>query len=110
MSQIVNFDTYEPRRLSKKGVRPVSEDATDITGSLSPNNFTPEDFYVQLLLKENPKKFMYTQEECAEYLNLSYQYINRRCREGKIQVTKFGEKKLISINELARLIIEGVKA
>jgi hypothetical protein len=110
MSQIVNFDNYEPKNSPKKGILFASENTIETAGSLSTNNFLPDDFYVQLLLKENPKKFMYTQEECAEILNLSYQFINRRCRDGIIQLTKFGEKKLISINELARLIKEGIKS
>jgi hypothetical protein len=109
MTQIVNFDNYEPKNLSNKKVPLDSEVGFETTGPIPFNNFLPNDFYIQLLLKENPKKFMYTQEECAGILNLSYQFINRSCKDGKIQLTKYGEKKLISINELARLIKEGIK-
>ena len=67
--------------------------------------------YAEILkatIQQFPKKMLFNMKETAEALCVSVEFIRKRISEGKINAVCFGDRKLISINELARLIQEGV--
>ncbi len=110
MSQLINFENYQPEEnnhprdyFRKDNIKVQLADS-----SISENNTSSIDNTVNLLLKISPGKINYTQQEAAKVLNMSYQFVNRKCKAGLIKASRYGDKQLININELARIIIEGV--
>lgn len=69
---------------------------------------TNTDSALSLLLKEHNGKFNYSIKDCAEILNLSYEFVRRQVQHNKISSINYGDKKMISILELARIITKGV--
>ena len=61
-----------------------------------------------LLLRANPEKLLYSIRETANVLGVSYEFIRAKVQSGHIHVSSFGSRKLIHINELSRLISEGL--
>ena len=63
---------------------------------------------LDILVKNNPNKTLFSLTESAEQLTVGDEFIRRRIKSGKIKATYLGDKPLISIFELARIITEGV--
>lgn len=63
---------------------------------------------LELLLNIQPGKINYSQQEAADALNMSYQFVNRGCKRGHINTVSYGDRKLITVYELARIINQGV--
>lgn len=47
--------------------------------------------------------------ESAKILNLSYDFVRENIYKGSINASKFGDKYMINLFELARLLKEGVQ-
>lgn len=54
------------------------------------------------------KKMLFSVKETADALNVSVEFIRKKITEQKINTVSLGDRKMISINELARLIHKGV--
>jgi len=63
---------------------------------------------LDVLVKNNPNKIIFSIREAAEVLSIGKEFIRRRIKSGKIQATYLGDKPFINIVELARIITEGV--
>ena len=63
---------------------------------------------VNLILKSQNNVYNYSIKQAAEILNLSPEFIRRRITVGTINSVKFGDKPMISIFELAKLLIGGI--
>ncbi|KAB2846716.1 MAG: helix-turn-helix domain-containing protein [Melioribacteraceae bacterium] len=75
------------------------------------NTYTYEDTLAeneQMLKESMPNKILFSIEESAGILGVSYDYIRNLVSSGQIASKQFGKRKLIHIKELARLITEGV--
>lgn len=64
---------------------------------------------IEILLKINNKVLNYNIKQAAQALGVSAEFLRRRIAAGKIKTIYFGDKPMISIMEMARLINEGVK-
>ena len=64
---------------------------------------------VILLLENHNKQYNYTIREASKILNVSIEFIRRRISNGQIYSAKFGDKPMISVFELSRILIEGIK-
>lgn len=67
--------------------------------------------YAEILkatIKQFPQKLLFSVKETADTLCVSVEFIRKKITEQKITTVSFGDRKLISINELARLIHKGV--
>ncbi len=63
---------------------------------------------LELLMSINPRKINYSIKETAEHLGVSYDFIREAIHTQKIKTAKFGDRYLIHVNELARILTEGV--
>jgi hypothetical protein len=103
LSQLINFEKYN--RPPSGPVCLSTKELADST-ALSTVDFT--DSTINLLSKKYPEKLLFNQAEASKILGMSYQFVNRKCKEGLIQTTKLGGKQLINIYEIARIIQHGV--
>lgn len=63
---------------------------------------------LEVLTKNNPNKTLFSLNEVAEQLTVGDEFVRRRIKSGQIKATYIGDKPLINIVELARIITEGV--
>ena len=61
-----------------------------------------------LLLHAYPGKLLCSMKETAKLLGVSYEYIRQKVCSGEVQIKSFGDRKLLHINEVTRLIKEGI--
>lgn len=60
-------------------------------------------------IKESmPNKILFSLEETATLLGVSYDYVRNQANLGHIASKKFGKRKMIHLKELCRIICEGV--
>jgi excisionase family DNA binding protein len=108
MTQIINFDNLtEPPRKSRKTIASTSSLCTKVQHT----EIEVKDLLhitLDLLAKNNPDKILFSLKEVAKQLTVGEEFIRRRIKNGKIVVTYIGDKPLINITELARIITEGV--
>lgn len=108
MSQLINFDNYKVPKLTGKRATIVSS----FVDSLDANRGIEVDdafkITLEVLSKNNPNKTLFSLNEAAEQLTVGDEFIRRRIKSGKIKATYLGDKPLINIVELARIITEGV--
>lgn len=61
-------------------------------------------------LKENyQNKILFTIQEVADELEMSYDYVAKQIRSGKIEVVRFGDRPLVNIEVLSLLILNGIQ-
>jgi excisionase family DNA binding protein len=109
MSQLINFDNY-------KIPKPTGRRATITSSFADPLDdahmvIEVDDAFritLEVLSKNNPNKTLFSLNEAAEQLTVGDEFIRRRIKSGKIKATYLGDKPLINIIELARIITEGV--
>lgn len=108
MSQLINFDNYKVPKSTGKRATIVSS----FVDSLDANRGIEVDdafkITLEVLSKNNPNKTLFSLNEAAEQLTVGDEFIRRRIKSGKIKATYLGDKPLINIVELARIITEGV--
>jgi excisionase family DNA binding protein len=109
MAQLINFDNYQiPKSDSAKVA------ATSYSGDHQQTPSCPaelEDLFritLDVLVRNNPDKILFSLKEAAKQLTVGEEFLRRRIKSGKIKVTYLGDKPLINIVELARIITEGV--
>ena len=109
MSHLINFDNYKVPKSTGKRVTIVSSfvDALDNANRV----IEVDDAFritLEVLSKNNPNKTLFSLNEAAEQLTVGDEFMRRRIKSGKIKATYLGDKPLINIVELARIITEGV--
>lgn len=107
MSQLINFEKYNYK---ERGIDspPLQDEAQVLAGSYYFDHSTLLKMTIDLLNRKFPDKMLFNQDEAARILGMSYEFINRKCKDGIINTSAFGSKQLISIIELARIINNGV--
>ncbi len=58
-------------------------------------------------IKQFPEKLLFSVKETADALSVSVEFIRKKIAERKINPVSMGDRKMISINELAKLIYKG---
>ena len=109
MNRIINFGKYQvPKSARRESV--VTSSCCDTIDST--NDFIEVDaafrITLELLSQNNPNKTLFSLDEAAKQLTVGNEFIRRRIKAGKIKATYLGDKPLINIVELARIITEGV--
>ncbi len=110
MTQIINFTDYSPDKTVSQSQRKLHE-AYNINATITEIHVATEEEIqtsINQLLSLFPGKLAFTQREASKILGISYQFINRNCVTGLIKTIKFGDRQLINIHEMARLLNEGV--
>ena len=109
MSQLINFDDYKIKDAVGKESIAASSHSNSISSKSSGSKVdTYFRITLEVLIKNNPGRTILSLHETAEQLNVSEEFIRRRIKSGKIKATYLGDKPLINIVELARIITEGV--
>ncbi len=109
MSQLINFDNYkDPKSTGKRST--IASSLADALDDARIEIEVDDAFKITLevLSKNNPNKTLFSLNEAAEQLTVGDEFIRRRIKSGKIKATYLGDKPLINIVELARIITEGV--
>jgi hypothetical protein len=105
MRQIIDFSNYKaPEYLKVKSPARDNNPKQQIDISEEEYNLT-----LNILVNNNPNKFCFTLEEVGKQLNVSREFLRRRIKSGIIKVIYFGDKPMINITELARILTLGVK-
>jgi excisionase family DNA binding protein len=109
MNQLINFDNYKIPTSTRKR---TTIDSSFVDPSDNVNKVVEVDdafrITLEVLTKNNPNKTLFSLYEAAEQLTVGDEFIRRRIKSGKIKATYLGDKPLINIVELARIITEGV--
>ena|ERR1035437_8089643 len=100
--QLINFSNQNNHRQSL-----ISQSIEPIIPKLKESSISEHDNHA-LLLSACPEKFLYTIKETAKILGVSYEYVRSKVYAGAIRITSFGSRKLIHINEVSRLMSEGI--
>jgi len=59
-------------------------------------------------LTQFPNKLLFSIQDAANALSVSSEFIRKKISDGQIQSVALGDRKMISINELARIIYKGI--
>jgi hypothetical protein len=109
MAAKIDFRHFNP---TEKVCFVVNQTSSDESHSreAAVHNRSPEIHYetVNLLLKISHGKLLYSFNETAKILRVSSQFIRGRCKLGAIKTIYLGDRPMITINEIAKIIIEGV--
>ena len=63
---------------------------------------------LETCIKQYPNKLLFSLKEASEALGVSIEFLRKKINEGIINSVTLGDRKLISINELASIIHKGV--
>lgn len=63
---------------------------------------------LNLVQKMFPGKINFSMAEAATVLNLSYDFVRDQIKNKAIQAVKYGDRNMINIYELVRILTEGV--
>ena len=99
MPQIIDLRNIESKKQASKPISKTvikEEPNMDIQDTRS------------ILLSINPGKAVYSIEDTAKVLNMGYEFVRRRIQNGKIKCVYFGDRQMINIDEIARIIKYGV--
>lgn len=101
--RIVNFTSTpdpKPAMMISSSQRLETRSVVDSGNNINVNQ--------ELLLATNPGKLLYSINEAAKTLGVSYEFVRVRVYSGCIQTQAFGSRRLIHISEMSRLISEGL--
>ena len=76
----------------------------DYIGDIVPES---DEVSLETLMQLFPKKLLFSIEEISDFLNVSYEFIRERTLNGKIPFTQMGNRRLINILTLHKLINNG---
>lgn len=93
-NQIITFNNHSESNLSKIK-------SSTIEKRINTN--------IKLLMKIYESKLVYSIKETANILNLSYDFIRFHIKSGKISAIYFGDRPMIHIEEVARLLCFGIR-
>lgn len=68
----------------------------------------PYDAMKQYLKERYPDKPLFTASEAAEIVGMSPEFIRVRLNFGVIKAVKMGRRRMVSLDELTRILVEGV--
>jgi excisionase family DNA binding protein len=109
MSRIINLGE---KQKSNKQVSPCEQSEMQSLNSRKDDDadYVAESLKVNMeIIKSNfPAQVLFTISEVANITKVSYEFIRQRIVRGKIKHRAFGERKLIHINELCRIISGGI--
>lgn len=84
----------------------------DSNNSYKPNDLT-KSTNIELLMIRRIKniykdKINFSVQEVSQISNMSYDFIREKIKTGKIAANSYGDRYMINIYELSRILVEGV--
>ena len=99
MPQLIDLRNIESKRRIRKPIkRNVSKEEP----------LQKVDDTIRMLFSINPGKVLYSIDETARTLNMGKEFVRRRLQNGEIKCVYFGDRQMITIYEIARIINNGV--
>ena len=108
MNQIINFDNLSDLLGKNKRVKGSSFPFRKMSQQSEVEVKNLYQTTLDVLIKNNPNQLLFSLSEVSKQLRVGEEFVRRRIKSGEIRATYLGDKPLISITELARIIIEGV--
>ena len=106
MGRLINFENFN-RENEVNNIPNV--ESLNSSGKSFPNNFESDiKLTLQILIHNFPNKINFSMKEAAALLNVGEEFIRRRIKNNKIKIIYFGDKPMIHILELARILAEGI--
>ena len=108
MAQLINFDNFEVPK-TNRGKVALPSSCKGVSDTIT----SPVEVYdlfrttLDVLVKNNPDKILFSLKDAAKQLMVGEEFLRRRIKSGEIKATYLGDKPLINIVELARIITEG---
>jgi len=108
MGQLINFADLKTCDRIKMNFS--QETDTTLLENKSLHDVVRDEYMLTLniLVHNHPGKECFSIKEASEKLGVGEEFIRRRIKSGKIKATYLGDKPIINIVELARIITEGV--
>ena len=109
MSQLINFTDFNPQKaIRKKAVAPSDAESIMTTTHTEIDLEAKYKLTLTILVHNHPGKECFSLKDVAAKLGVGEEFIRRRIKSDKIKATYLGDKPIINIVELARIITEGV--
>ena len=112
MSQIINFEGFAHQQQNLALTNAIQDSRINSSGythSTDPLELTDElDKSQQLIREMFPGKLMFTIREVSSLIGTSYEFVRSAINKGRINVKHFGDRKMIHLNELCKIITYGV--
>lgn len=89
--------------MAKKVVLPTN------TGSHLNDTYVNCSKFIDMLQKQFPGKINFSISEVSQILNLSYDFVRENVLKNKIKGIKYGDRHMITIFELGRILDKGVE-
>lgn len=64
---------------------------------------------INYLQQKYPNQILFTIEDVADELNVSYEFVRSSINRSKIKALDYGKRKMVHFNELTIIISEGIK-
>lgn len=101
---IIDFSSLDGKKPNKQ----KNESLLIVAPETADDQRIPADKLVSALLEISPGKVNYTLPEAATALGVSPEFLRRRYYRGAINTTKLGDRVMINVFELSRLLERGV--
>ena len=108
MGRIINFDKYKPDDTSRREIAISPSTTNYLVKKLKQEVDDSYQLTLNVLVQNNPNKITFSIREAAKILGVGEEFIRRRIKSGKIKAAYLGDKPIINIVEIARIITEGV--
>ena len=69
---------------------------------------TKPDTALEIINRMYPNKINFSIAETAHIVNVSYDFIREHIKDGAIKAVKYGDRLMVGISELTRLLTDGV--
>jgi len=102
MTQLIDFSKCKPEKIS--GPKVQKQDLPEIQENVSEEILK---LTLNILVQNNPNKLTFTLKEAAQQMNVGEEFLRRRVKSGIIKTIYMGDKPMIQITELARLLAGG---
>lgn len=104
----INFSSIGETYSEHAGSQVTTEEKSFASSNLNSDLHELINQNQKILLEVNPGKLLYSIKEAAKILGVSYEFIRANICGGRVIANSFGARKLIHLNELSKLITEGI--
>jgi|GEM_PF-4274135 len=100
------------QQLKKQSFPSIDNSVTETNSNVSSSRTSDYSSLYQenkdLLVSSSKGKILFSIKETAHILGVSYEFVRQNILARTIPVVSFGERKMVHINELAKLITKGI--
>lgn len=105
MPRLINLSTF---RSESEKAAPQEKNPNEALSTNSGGNEIILQRNLEMLQKLHKDKVNYSIEETAKKLNVSYEFTREAIKKGKINSKLFGDRPMVNVHELARILTEGI--